>query len=104
MLKEIKGNNMTVVCNNCKTENIFNVAARKSQHLIEFDQFENLDFECPSCHSVEIFNMNIPINDTDEHFKTGDLSEGEEIQRHYVRILMRITRDDLRPKKEEGTT
>lgn len=104
MLKEITGNNMIVICNNCQIENHFDLTDRKSTFLEEFGEYENLSFECPGCHSIESFNMNIPIDDIDEPFETGDLPIDEEIQRHYVRVLMRMTRDDLKPKKEEGTT
>lgn len=95
MLKDIIGNNMTVVCNNCKTENIFDVSEKTVSFSPEFNQFENLGFECPGCHAIETFNMNIPVNDTDENFESGDLPEDEEIQRYYVRLLMRIARPDL---------
>jgi hypothetical protein len=40
--------------------------------------------------------MNIPIDDTDEPFETGDLPIEEEVQRAYVRILMRMVREDLK--------
>ena len=95
MLKEIQGNNMIVLCNNCHIENSYDLNGKRSKYLFEHGQYENLSFECPGCHSIESFNMNIPINDTDESFITGDLTVNEEIQRHYVRILMRMTRDDL---------
>ena len=95
MLKDIIGDNMTVVCNNCQTENIFNVSEKTVIFSPEFNEYENLSFECPGCHTIETFNMNIPVNDTDEIFESGDLPIGEEIQRYYVRLLMRIARPDL---------
>ena len=96
MLKSIEGNNMSVICNNCEVENQFDLEGVKSNFLNEFNEYENLSFLCPNCNAIESFNMNIPIDDIDEPFKTGDLPIQEEIQRHYVRILMRIVRDDLR--------
>jgi hypothetical protein len=96
MLKEITGNNMIVICNNCKTENQFDLTNRTSTFLEEFGQYENISFDCPVCQSSESFNMNIPLDDTDEPFATGDLPIEEEIQRHYVRILMRAVREDLK--------
>jgi len=95
MLKEIIGDNMVVVCNNCQAENSYNVSEKTVSFSPEFNEFENLNFECPGCHTIEIFNMNIPANDTDENFMSGDLPIGEEIQRYYVRLLMRIARPDL---------
>jgi hypothetical protein len=96
MLKEITGNNMIVICNNCKTETIHDLTNRESKFLEEFGEYENLSIDCPGCESVESFNMNIPLDDIDEPFSTGDLPVEEEIQRAYVRILMRIVREDLK--------
>lgn len=96
MLKDITGNNMTVICNNCKAENTHDLTNRESKFVQEFGEYENLSIECPECESVEAFNMNIPLDDTDEPFATGDLPVDEEIQRAYVRILMRIVREDLK--------
>jgi hypothetical protein len=104
MLKEIIGNNMTVICNNCKTETIHDLSGITARFSPEFGEYENLSFLCPGCQSIESFNMNIPVDDTDEPFMTGDLPVDEETQRYYVRILMRIAREDLQPKNEEGIT
>jgi hypothetical protein len=95
MLKEIQGNNMTVTCNHCQKENVFDLSQKTSTYEFEFGQYENPSFECPDCHAIEIFNVNIPLDDTDEPFETGYLPVGEEIQRHYVRLLMRMVRPDL---------
>jgi hypothetical protein len=104
MLKAIQGNNMTVICNNCKTETNHDLTGKSSNFSPEYGEYENLSFLCSECDSVESFNMNIPIDDTDEPFLTGVLPIEEEIQRYYVRILMRIAREDFQPKKEEETT
>lgn len=96
MLKEITGNNMTVICNNCNALNVYDLTSRESVFLQEFGEYENLNFDCPFCDTIESFNMNIPINDTDEPFATGDLPIEEEVQRAYVRILMRMVREDLK--------
>jgi hypothetical protein len=96
MLKEIMGNNMTVICNNCNAESIHDLTDRKSVFLDEFGEYENLSIGCPECESIEAFNMNIPLDDTDEPFSTGDLPIEEEVQRAYVRVLMRIVREDLK--------
>lgn len=96
MIKEIKGNDIIIGCNNCSLENHFDVSQRKSSFREDFDEYENISFECPGCQTVEIYNMNIPIDDIDEPFETGDLPVDEEIQRAYVRILMRIIREDLK--------
>lgn len=96
MLKEIAGNNMTVICNNCNALNVYDLTGRESVFLQEFGEYENLNFDCPFCDTIESFNMNIPIDDTDEPFETGDLPIEEEVQRAYVRILMRMVREDLK--------
>lgn len=95
MLKGINGNVLTITCNNCKSENNFDVLKMKSTFSVEDNEYENLSFSCPGCQSVEIFNMNIPVDDTEERFSTGDLPQNEEIQRYYVRLLIRMTRADF---------
>lgn len=63
--------------------------------LEEFNEYQNVGLRCP-CGTKEVFNVNIPVNDTDESFQTGDLPIKEEIQRHYVRILQRLVRADFK--------
>lgn len=96
MLNGINGTILTVKCDNCENENNFDVSEIKSSFSTEYNEYENVLFSCPICSSIEIFNMNIPIDDTDEPFETGDLPVDEEIQRAYVRLLMRIVREDFK--------
>lgn len=95
MLIEIRGNTLINECNNCHALNEHDITGMRSEFLEDFGEYENLSFTCPSCSNTTIFNMNIPLNDTDEPFFSGELPEEEEIQRYYVRILMRMTRADL---------
>ena len=93
MLKHVIGTTMTTVCHSCgqeKQTDLSNITVSKN----EFGEWNNLVIEC-ECGSGEVFNLNIPENDTDEPFKTGDLPVEEEIQRYYVRILQRIVRGDF---------
>ena len=96
MLKEIVNNTLILICNTCKTENQHDVSTFESTFLEEYNEYENVSFPCSNCSSVEVFNMNIPVDDTDEPFSTGDLPVNEEIQRAYVRLLMRIVREDFK--------
>lgn len=92
MLKSIQGMDMITQCN-CgkeKTTDLTGVVISKG----DFDQWDNLTVNC-ECGIAEAFNLNIPIDDTDEPFATGDLPTDEEIQRYYVRLLIRIVRADF---------
>lgn len=95
MLKEIRGNILINECHHCKALNEYDITGLRSEYLEEFGEYENLGFSCPNCDSSIVFNMNIPTDDIDEPFASGDLPEAEEIQRYYVRLLMRMTRADL---------
>jgi hypothetical protein len=98
MIKEVIRNQLINICGSCGFENTVNVTGKVQKFLLEFNQFENLVVECPNseCKSIEVFNMNIPVNDTDEPFKTGELPLHEEIQRHYLRVLIREIREDFK--------
>ena len=95
MLKAILDNKAIILCPNCNNETEHDLAGKTSVFLEEFGEWENVSFPCSHCPTVKVINMNIPTNDTDEEFKTGDLPAEEEIQRHYVRILQRLVRADL---------
>lgn len=84
-------------CVNCEKTIITDLTDRTIVKNEEFDQWETFNVEC-SCGSIEMFNMNIPENDTDEPFssETEDLPVEEEVQRHYVRILQRLVRSDFK--------
>lgn len=103
MLKFIQGMKAVIKCPNCNNETEHNLAAKKSVFLEEFGEFDNVAFQCSHCPTAKVINMNIPVNDTDENFKTGDLPEEEEIQRHFVRIMQRMIRADLAPGKTGQT-
>lgn len=96
MLKYIKDNVMNTVCNICGHEKEIDITNMTSKFLPEFGQYENIVITCENCNGIEIFNMNIPVDDIDEPFKTGDLPTDEEVQRYYIRILMRQVREDFK--------
>ncbi|KQB91875.1 hypothetical protein GEPA3_3014 [Geobacillus sp. PA-3] len=97
VLKSLIGQTMTIRCAFCQTEYKTKVPQKNARFLPEFNQFENVSVQCPKCGAIEIFNMNIPPDDTGEPFQTGELPLEEEIQRYYVRLLMRYVREDLKP-------
>lgn len=96
MLKSVVRNTMSLKCDICGHEFEKPVPNISLRFLSEFNEYENLAVQCPNCNGYEIFNMNIPPDDTDEPFRTGDLPLREEIQRYYVRLLMRHVRKDLK--------
>lgn len=96
MLLSIINQTMNLKCNRCNKEYQNSVPNTPVKYIEEFGEYENLSIQCPYCGTLEIFNMNIPPNDTDELFATGDLPLEEEIQRYYVRLLMRYVREDLK--------
>ena len=100
MLKYTRGVNAYVECNMCKCLEKHNLAQVIKPFRRKNLEYENLDLVCAKCGCIEIFNMNIPENDTDEEFKTGDLPIEEEIQRFYVRVLMREIREDFVYRKQ----
>lgn len=95
MLKAINGMTATILCPNCKNEADHNLAGKSSVFLEEFGEYENIPFACPHCPTVKVINMNIPVNDTDEDFASGDLPVQEETQRFFVRIMQRLIRADF---------
>jgi hypothetical protein len=96
MLESIIDRIMFLSCNVCKQRYQALIPNRTIRFLEEFGEYENLYVECPNCQTIEVFNMNIPVNDTDEPLATGDLPIEEEVQRYYVRLLMRYVREDLK--------
>ncbi|WP_079479729.1 hypothetical protein [Halobacillus salinus] len=94
MLKSIVDKDCHMKCNQCSLEYVENVNGVVKVYTEE-GEYENLNVSCPNCGQLEVFNLNIPVNDTDEPFETGELPVDEEIQRHYVRLLIRMVRDDF---------
>jgi hypothetical protein len=84
---------LDIQCNNCQTQYESPYAPGVVlKFLEEFNAYENFASEpCPNCGTIELFNMNIPVNDTD-----GDLPANEETQRYYVRLLIRDAREDFK--------
>lgn len=97
MLEGITGNVLWLACEKCGEKRSELLKQKIHKILEEFGEFENYMCDpCPKCGAVEGYNMNIPVNDTDEEFITGELPEKEEIQRYYVRLLMRLCREDFK--------
>lgn len=101
MLKKVNGRNMSMECNHCDNEHTHKLPVDFvcNKNPIFSDEYENLAVTCPQCGALEIFNLNIPTDDTDEPFETGDLPVEEEVQRYYVRLLQREIRADFRGVK-----
>jgi len=63
----------------------------KLKFQAEFNQFENLTANpCPSCGTVEVFNMNIEDDEfIFEDIKLMNISDKEINQRHYLREIIK---------------
>ena len=95
MLKYIRDKVLYIECNNCGHEYDESTEGKVCKFDDEFGEYENYQTMCPNCGGFEVYNVNIPVNATDEPFATGDLPLKEEIQRYYVRILIRLVREDF---------
>lgn len=95
MLVDFSNYIATVHCDKCGNINNFDFSNKISQYLEEFGEYENLPMPCVNCEQIEIFNMNLEIDE-----KIDDLEIIEEIQRGYVKDLIRTLRADFR---EGGT-
>jgi hypothetical protein len=71
MIKRMISKQLINICGHCGFENTIDVSGTVQKYLPEFNQYENLVVECPNseCKSIEVFNMNIPVNDTDDCLK-----------------------------------
>lgn len=95
MLKSIQGKLLTTQCK-CGVERTESTEGVVLKYLDEFSEYENyMTKPCPSCGLIEGYNMNIPLDAIDEPFMSGDLPESEEVQRYYVRVLIRLARQDF---------
>lgn len=86
----------TVACNKCGVEYTGDISSITLKFQEEFREYENLYFRCPNCPTVEGFNMNLPLDELDDEIPTYEMPVEEEIQRYYVRLAMRIVREDLK--------
>ena len=94
MLKNISENKLTIACNKCGETYYADVTGMVLEKT-ELGEYQNPVFECPHCEGLELFNVNIPADDTEEPVSTGELPIEDEVQRHYVRVLMRLVRKDF---------
>jgi hypothetical protein len=99
MVTGMVGNKLTIKCGGCGKTLESDVSDIILPFVPDFKQYENLVIPC-DCGTLEIINVNIPVNDTDEPFRTGDLPLEEEIARFYVRSLQREVRSDFVEKAE----
>ncbi|SEH78562.1 hypothetical protein SAMN05192559_104105 [Halobacillus karajensis] len=95
MLKGIRETVLEIECSGCGSvyyTDVNGITLKKN----EFNEYQNLALKCTDCGDYELFNVNIPIDDIEEGIETGELPVDEEVQRHYVRILQRLVRADLK--------
>ena len=96
MLNQIKETVATITCDNCGTIGYLDLSEITCKFLPEFNEYENLYYICPSCESVTSYNMNLPLSELDDEIPTYEMPLEEEIQRYYVRLAMRMVREDLK--------
>lgn len=94
MIKTVQGTKVGLTCQHCERDFEVDLSGAVLEFLPEFNEYENLPIQC-ECGALEVFNMNIPENDTDEPFKTGQIPINEEIQRHHIRLIQRMIRIDF---------
>jgi len=92
MIKSISGMTMISECHVCKRENSTDLNG-KTVRKNEFDQWDTFNVVCP-CGSAFAYNLGISDEDIDKDLATGDVSANFEVCRHYVRLLIRIVRED----------
>lgn len=95
MLTGVVGTRLEITCSGCDFvyhKDVNGLTLDKN----EFNEYQNLVTQCGKCGEYELFNMNIPLDDTGDGVKTGEISLNEEVQRHYVRVVQRLTRADFK--------
>ena len=80
----------------CEADQDINTDGVTSHFNKDFGEFENLVVQCTQCETYECFNMNMPFDDVDDGVQTRELPIGEEVNRHYVRVLQRMIREDFK--------
>ena len=96
MLKSIQDKNLTIWCQ-CGTERVESAEGVSLKFLPEFGEYQNyMSSPCPNCGIVEGYNMNLPLDELEDEIPTYEMPEEEEIQRYYVRLLIRLCREDFK--------
>lgn len=97
MLTHIEGRTLHITCSSCLANHTEDVPLDAVFRFIpEFGEYENYKTTpCPTCGNVEVLNLNIPSDETeDEALTIVDLPIEEETQRYYIRLLQRMGRED----------
>lgn len=101
MLLEIKNNLIKRKCDKCGENVNENVKSRSHSFLFEYGEYENyITNPCKKCGTIEVYNLNIPIDDMEEIELEKEVFPYSEInQRHYIRQLIRLVREDFKGNK-----
>ncbi|SDO78776.1 hypothetical protein [Halobacillus aidingensis] len=99
-LTSIEGNIMTSLCSKCGNETTTDI----SNDVVGKDEFgfwKGYRVKCQTegCPRIMFYNLNLPLDAEDEPFESGDLPLEEEVQRYYVRLLIRTVREDFVSKE-----
>jgi hypothetical protein len=98
LLKTFVNSTLEIKCNTCGAEfSTLIDSGYTSNFQPEFNAYTNFNSNpCPSCKSIEVFNMNIPTDETAESDAEAEMPYEEINQRHYVRQLIKAVREDFK--------
>lgn len=90
MLISFKDGIANTHCEGCGKISDFDLSNKICYFLEEFGEYENLPLSCTGCNSIEVFNMNLDVEENTENFEIT-----EQIQRDYIKDLIRSVRGDF---------
>lgn len=96
MLTSVVDKRAFVKCESCGKMTYHDLSNVTCKYSEEFGEYENLYLECPNCPTIEGFNMNLPVDELQDDLPLYEMPLNEEIQRYYVRLAMRIVREDFK--------
>lgn len=96
MIDKITGSIVSLVCNVCGHKYEKPIPQTVLKFNKEFQQYDNLSFECDKCGTIEFFNMNIEESLLPfEIIEELNIPNEEVNQRKYVIDLMKLLREDF---------
>jgi RNase P subunit RPR2 len=94
MLIDFSNDIATIHCEGCNGISDLDLSNKTCRFLEEFQEYENLPITCAICGRIEVFNMNLQIEENENDFEIT-----EQIQRGLIKDLIKSIRADF---VEEG--
>jgi hypothetical protein len=85
MLIKVENHEISQQCANCEKINVFDVSDIEIDFDKELNEYRNFSFIC-ECDAIEIFNMNLPLEEEEETNETRELTKE----------LIKLIRKDLK--------